>query len=240
LLPASTFVGRAGPSPRDDTGIVPFYLLGSLAFLLHATLGIPGGDTAKPRVLVMVHMEGRATADPKLAAEAAALARDIWRPHVDVMFARVGDIRRTIEVDQLELVITDQLPPQPSAESGGLGWIQFVNDQPSHRITVSMTAAEQLMANSSWSGRPLPMLPPATRRQFVVRALGRTIAHEMGHYLLRSKDHGRRGLMRDHFTADEIMAPRYIKDRLESDELKRLDGRLNEYAAAIAGTKPPA
>jgi hypothetical protein len=228
-----------GPAARGYA-IVPFYLLGSFALLLHATLGIPVGDAAKPKVLVVVHMEGRAASDPKLAAEAAAFARDIWRPHVDVAFSRAGDIRRTIEVDQLELVITDEILPRQPDEASGLGWIQFVNNQPSQRITVSMAAAEQLMASSSWSGTPLTTLPPSVRRQFVVRALGRTIAHEMGHYLMRSKEHGRRGLMRDHFTADEIMAMQYLKDRLEGDDLKRLSGRLNEYAAAMAGSRPPA
>jgi hypothetical protein len=185
-------------------------------------------------------MEGRAASDPTLAAEAAAFARDIWRPHVDVAFGRVGDIRRTIEVDQLELVVSDAVLPRQPDESSGLGWIQFVNGQPSPRITVSMAAAEQLMANSSWSGTPLRTLPPAVRRQFVVRALGRSIAHELGHYLMRSKEHGRRGLMRDHFTADEIMAIRYLKDRLEPEDLKRLNGRLTEYAAAMAASRPPA
>ena len=219
---------------------MPFYLLGSFALLLHATLGIPVGDAARPKVLVVVHMEGRAAADPKLVAEAAAFARDIWRPHVDVAFGRVGDIRRTIEVDQLDLVITDQILPDQRDEASGLGWIQFVNDHPSPRLTVSMAAAERLMGNSSWSGTPFRTLPPNARRQFIVRALGRTIAHEMGHYLMRSKEHSRRGLMRDHFTADEIMAGRYLKDRLEAADLQRLNGRLNEYAAAMAGSRPPA
>lgn len=227
-----------GRHPRREriTGIVPFYLLGTLAFALHATLGIPLGDVARPRVLVVVRTEGHAAADPQMLADVASVARDIWRPYVDVAFGRAGDIRRTIEVDQIDLLVTDRRLNEDDAT--GLGWTEFVDGQPSHNITVSTTAAEQLLDSSSWSGRPLRLLPATIRRQFLVRALGRTVAHEMGHYLLRSKAHGRRGLMRDHFTSEEIMEPRYIKERLEADDLRKLGGRLNEYAAAMSRERP--
>ena len=216
---------------------MPIQLLSTIAFLLHATLGIPVGDIARPRLLVVVHAEGRAAADPGLLTAAAGVARDVWRPYVDVTFGRAGDIRRTIEVDQLDLVVTDRLLGRGDEDSG-LGWIQFVDNQPASSISVSLTASEQLMQGSSWSGTPLPRLPAAVRRQFVTRAIGRSVAHEIGHYLLRSKVHARRGLMRDHFTADEIMDARYQRDRLDADDLKRLDGRLYEYAAAMAKEKP--
>lgn len=210
-------------------------MLATVAWLLHATLGIPVGDVARPKLLVIVHVEPAGLHDTALLADATLMARDIWRPYVDVAFGRAGDIQRTIEADQLDLVVTNRLLQRD--EPNGLGWIQFVNDQPAQTITVSTTAAQQLMEESTWSGTPLRLLPASVRRQFIARALGRSIAHEMGHYLLRSKTHGRRGLMRDHLTADDIMEPRHTKDRLEPDDLKRLDGRLYEYAAAVSGDR---
>ncbi len=211
-------------------------MLVTVAWLLHATLGIPVGDVARPKLLVVVHVERQESADAQLLIEATAMARDIWRPYVDVGFGKAGAIQRTIEVDQLDLVVTDRLLQHD--EPRGLGWIQFVNDQPAPTITVSTRAAQQLMEASSWSGTPLRLLPASVRRQFISRALGRSIAHEVGHYLLRSKAHGRRGLMRDHLTADDIMEPRHGKDRLEPDDLKRLDRRLYEYAATMSGDRP--
>lgn len=211
-----------------------FPLLAAAAFLLcTSSFGIPVENVARPRLFVVVHAEGRAAADAPLVSAATALARDIWRPYVDVAFGHAGDVWRTFEADRLDLIVTDRLLAR--GESSGLGWIQFVDDRPASTITVSTTAAERLMQASSWSGAPLTRLPVAVRRQFMTRALGRSIAHELGHYLLRSKRHARRGLMRDHLTADDIMETRHVKDRLEAQDLERL-GR--KYAAAMSGERP--
>ncbi len=217
---------------------MPLQILAVFAFFLHATLNIPVGDPARPRLLVTISVEGPMASDRQLLNDAALTARELWRPYVDVAFGYAGDIRRTIEVDQLSLVITDRLlaPGEPN----GLGWIEFTNDEPSQTITVSTTALGRLMEISSWSGRRISEWPQSVRRRFLARALGRSVAHEMGHYLLRSKLHTRKGLMRDHVTADEIMNPNLVKDSLEAEELKRLNGRLFEYAAAMSGERPPA
>src|SRR5262245_40718528 len=59
------------PSPhRHHTAPVPIQILGALALMLHATLGVPAGDVARPRVLVVMRAEGRAAADAQLLAEA--------------------------------------------------------------------------------------------------------------------------------------------------------------------------
>ena len=41
---------------------------------------------------------------------------------------------------------------------------------------------------------------------YIARALGRAFAHEMGHYILRSKVHTPRGLMRAAWTASQAFA----------------------------------
>lgn len=207
---------------------VPFPMLAALGLALHATLAAPALDPARPRLLVSVRVEDRALADAGLVAEVAATARDIWRPYVDVLFGRSGDIRRTIEVDELELVVTHRT--LGTGFESGLGWIDFVDGRPSRTITVSTTAAVRLMEASSWRGRPLPMLPAVTRRQFVIRALGRAVAHEMGHYLLQSKVHVRRGLMRERLTAEDIMAVDRVNDRLDADQTRKLWQRVMEFA----------
>ena len=73
-------------------------------------------------------------------------------------------------------------------------------------------------------------LPPAIRRQFLVRALSRAVAHEMGHYLLQSKIHGKHGLMRDHLTADDIMQAQRVNDRLDEEQAQKLWQRVMEFA----------
>jgi len=76
----------------------------------------------------------------------------------------------------------------------------------------------------------------------MTRAIGRSIAHEMGHYLLRSKTHTARGLMRSLLTADEIMTGGVSGDRLDAGQAATLSQRLLELARASrdAGqTRPP-
>ena len=41
----------------------------------------------------------------------------------------------------------------------------------------------------------------------LARAMGRALAHEMGHYLLASKEHTKNGLMQAHRTATEFFGP---------------------------------
>ncbi len=48
-------------------------------------------------------------------------------------------------------------------------------------------------------------LPPALADTFLGRALGRTLAHEIGHYLLGTGDHSAHGLMRAQFTPQDLL-----------------------------------
>jgi hypothetical protein len=65
-------------------------------------------------------------------------------------------------------------------------------------------------------------LPKTVQRMFLVRAMARAIAHELGHYLLASREHAARGLMRGQLTADDIMQPRRSSDRLDRAQVERL------------------
>lgn len=203
-------------------------LVSLLPFLLHATLGVPVGDVARPRLLVTMTVEEGAAISPASLDEIAAMARDIWRPYVDVVFARAGSLARTIEVDELRLVLTGRLLQGDGAD--GLGWIDFVDGEPARTITVSTTAVSRLMDATTWRGRPLTDWPLAIRRQFVSRALGRTVAHEMGHYLLRTKMHSRQGLMRSQLTSLDIMDGTPAVYRLDATQAATLWRRIAELA----------
>ena len=70
---------------------------------------------------------------------------------------------------------------------------------------------------SRWSG-----LPKNMQRLFLERALARAIAHELGHYLLASRQHTAQGLMRGQLTPDDIMQPRRSSYRLDRAQVQRL------------------
>jgi hypothetical protein len=181
--------------------------------LLSAAVSHAASAVERPVVRVLVQTEGTLAGDPRTLGEIIQGAREIWRPYADVTFdvtgTGVGSPR------SLRLIITDRT--NTLSDGASLGWIEFVDGQPSNVITVSTSAATALMKASRWGG-----LPKSVQRMFLVRAMARAIAHELGHYLLASRDHARRGLMRGTLTADDIMQPRRSSSRLDRAEVESL------------------
>lgn len=195
--------------------------------LLLATLGVPPGDIARPRLLVSVDVEARAGLNPASLKGALQIARDIWRPYVDIAIAPRGELQRSIEVDELRVVITDR---QLAGADDGLGWIEFVNGEPERTITVSTGVATRLMEAATWAERPFMAWPVRLRHDFIMRAIGRSIAHEIGHYLLRSKVHTPTGLMRQKMSVADIMAPGPGASAIDGGQAATLWRRLAELA----------
>ena len=81
----------------------------------------------------------------------------------------------------------------------------------------------------------VPSLPHMLSDLFLSRALGRALAHEIGHYLLGTSRHTARGLMRPHFSPLELRESstrrRYGLDPVDRDALRL----CRPVAAAIAG-----
>ena len=202
-------------------------VLSLLLALIPVAAGAASPGTERPKLSVIVHVEEGAAVAEAVLNGGIALAKEIWRPYVELSVGREGDAL-PIGIDQLTLVLTGRL----SNEGTGLGWIEFVDGAPAPTITISTRAVVRLMSESTWAGRRLSGWPPAVRVQFMTRALGRSIAHEMGHYLLRSKTHTERGLMRSQLTADDIMSSGASGHRLDAGQLATLSQRMIELARA--------
>jgi len=187
---------------------------GVLAVLLNAAVAANAAmPLARPVVRVVVQTEGAFAVDRQMLTEIISGAHDIWRPYADVTFDMAAE--GTPVSGSLRLVITDRVSTFSNGAS--LGWIEFVDGRPSNLITVSATAATALMRASRWNG-----LPKSVQRTFLVRAMARAVAHELGHYLLASREHAARGLMRGQFTADDIMQPRRSSNRLDRAQIEKL------------------
>jgi hypothetical protein len=89
-----------------------------------------------------------------------------------------------------------------------------------------------LADRGAWAGRALAAWPPRVRETFVVHALGRSIAHEIGHYLLQSTVHQPRGLMRARFTVEQLMDETSERYQLIEADLLRLERRSTFYLLA--------
>jgi hypothetical protein len=187
---------------------------GILAALLNAAVAAHAAmPLERPIVRVLVQTEGAFSLDGRMLADIVRGVHDIWRPYADVTFDLSAE--GTPSSGSLRITITDRV--SAFSDGASLGWIEFVDGHPSNLITVSTTAAEALMRASRWNG-----LPKTVQRTFLVRAMARAIAHELGHYLLASREHAARGLMRGQLTADDIMQPRRSSDRLDQAQVERL------------------
>ena len=153
------------------------------ALLLHISLAFPPATPLSPAV--------RASA----VAEAAA----IWAP-------------RGILVDGGEpfspLVLTVVTAPPATARGthAPLAAIVFLPDgTPEPRIVVYLAAILRLIGSARFLGLEEAQWPPRLRETILGRAIGRVLAHEIGHYATRSRTHTADGLMRSFQRADDLV-----------------------------------
>src|SRR5205085_1566269 len=78
---------------------------------------------------------------------------------------------------------------------------------PGRLIHVSYANAVALLDGSGpVVGHPSDM-PISERETYLGRAMGRALAHELGHYLFASKTHTAKGLMQQTLTAGQLFSP---------------------------------
>jgi hypothetical protein len=108
-----------------------------------------------------------------------------------------------------------------------LGWIVFENEHtPQPEIYVSYRNAQALLAASRGVVGALDQMPIAQRELLVARAMGRALAHELGHYLLASKVHTQRGLLKASRTAAELFAAERGSFRIDRWQRQTIAARL--------------
>ena len=147
---------------------------------------------------------------PSLVRRALDEADAVWRPS-GVTFAWDTESRGSAPA-ALRIVVDDER----GGASGGLpplGWIMFEADgTPERLIHLSYANAVTLLDENLVMGDRNSM-PIAQRETYLGRAMGRALAHELGHYLLASKVHTHTGLMKSTLTAAELFS--FERSRLE-------------------------
>jgi hypothetical protein len=128
--------------------------------------------------------------------------------------------------------------PHPVSERGGVVLAElYLPDTPcgTGMARVWVTQARRYAASLS-RVPPFPILPERND-MLLSRALGRALAHEIGHYLLGTSRHTRGGLMRAHFFPLELLEPatrwRYGLRKADRDALRS----CRPVAPAIAGAE---
>lgn len=166
--------------------------------------------------------------------------RAIWAPVLQVVLepATAPPRDRAIRL----MLRTEDRPGRPAdhvdrSHTPALGWIEFVDGVPKPVITVSVARARVSVNGAVVAGRLVQELPPAVSHRLTAVALGRAIAHEIGHYLLQSTAHSRTGLMRAGFSPRELTARSTAGLQLSPAERQRIASRL--AAPVWAGATKP-
>jgi hypothetical protein len=190
-----------------------------------ALVGVPSGAGAgqSPEFRGIVIEEGvpAVVQDlPAMVAEADA----IWRPHgVSIRLVAPGDVAP----DSVRMAVVLAGTPARERDAIGLGSIWFGEDGlPAPLIRVNAPAVAVRIRNEHIGGRRFESWPQALERRITARALGRVLAHEVGHYVLASPAHAARGLMRASFSGRQLAEWDRASFALEPVILPRLRARL--------------
>lgn len=103
-----------------------------------------------------------------------------------------------------------------------LGSIAFSDDVPQPVIFIYPTAIATLVSGTEVLGKGARDWSPVLRDRVLGRVAGRALAHELGHFLLRSRQHSADGLMRAQLRAADLVRPDARLFVLSGDEVARL------------------
>jgi len=184
---------------------------------------LSGLATAHQPLRVDIAIEGAAPPPPFLAA-AIEEAADIWAAYGVRIGAPMANDARHEGVVRLvvKLARAEERRTGPRA----LGSVVFNGDTPDPTIELYPTAASALIAAVAFN-RPDDPRPVSTGDRVLARVLGRALAHEIGHFLLRSKTHSKNGLMRAEQIGSDLMAPGHHGFTLSPDEIRRFHAILS-------------
>jgi hypothetical protein len=201
------------------------------ALLLSAAL------TARPLVTtppLVIGVTAAADIPPSLVSRVLEEAAAIWRAAgFDLVWQhRTGwqPVRSALQVwigDGIGIGTHDQVMP--------LGWIEFDADgTPARAIYISHANAVTLMNLSRGSSNAVDQMPRAERDTLLGRAMGRALAHELGHFLLASKAHSRAGLMRARRTSTEFFSTDRSRFDVDAQQRALIASRYQTLGGLVA------
>jgi hypothetical protein len=142
---------------------------------------------------------------PRLEASALEEVNRIWAPYgVDVRFQHADD---AVRCGAVRLAVALGNRPDGLATAHALGSIHFHGDEPEPAIEMYSNAIEQLVSTATLYDHENRKWPTSFRHFIVGRVLGRALAHEIGHFLLRTRHHSAAGLMRSELASADLVSP---------------------------------
>jgi hypothetical protein len=190
-------------------------------------------ETTSGAATTRLHVEivfDRSPMSPLPGIEALAIqeATIIWAAYgVDINMSKASDCRRD---NAVRLRVRFDSPDRRTA-SRALGSIRFLGGVPEPTIVMYPDVILALVSTTSYLNLSLDSASPF-RDLILGRVLGRALAHEIGHFLLRSREHSAEGLMRALQPTAELIDPRRHRFGLSADEAARLKSVFDSAPAA--------
>ena len=153
---------------------------------------------------------------------------EIWKPAgITFTWHRVASME-SADVSRLRVAI-DRGRLAGDENHTALGWILFTGNAPEPSIHLSISGAEDLLDGAE----DLQDSSYARHELLLERALGRALSHEIGHYLLGTKIHTPRGLMRASWPPQEIFAQGRQGFQLTADQRVSAGAAIESVPAAV-------
>jgi len=167
----------------------------------------------------------------RVAAAALDEMRSIWGPHHVTLRVAPRDTVMEQSVLRLAVVVTDERDSH--LKPGTLGAVRFRAGAPEPTILLFTTAVDRLVDEVPAMHHGTEC-PPAVRDQMTGRMIGRALAHEIGHVLLRSRGHSPDGLMRAMHRSSDFVAVERQGFALSADDASRADEIIASLTERIA------
>jgi len=177
-----------------------------------------------PANLVTIAVHRPRNLPDSVAEEMVCEAADIWRPlGVELQESWSDDAKATSAV---RVVVEDR---DGGTNRASLGWVRFNGPgDPESVIHVSYPAVARYL-DTKERGR---QVSPRRRSVLLARMLGRVLAHELGHYLLRAPGHSVHGLMRATWSVDALTAVDAAGFGLTLDDVSELQAAVTGHSTA--------
>ena len=177
---------------------------------------LPAAEPAS-RDRVSIRFASRTAVHVAVLAGALEEAARIWRPYGIVVTADSS----TADAESMsELLVGLDVDHDTG---GSLGEIRFAdNGIPDSSVILYFRPLLRLVETSPL-GSAARQLPLAVHDRLLSRALGRALAHEVGHFVLRSPHHASRGLMRSRHSASMLTERSAKPFQLTDIDLARLN-----------------
>jgi hypothetical protein len=196
---------------------------------------------------MIVNVSVAADVPASLVSRLLAEAGDIWRAAGFTLVWRLADAAvharvaeaRTYASMTLRVTVGNERGRAKEETATPLGWIVFDDiNAPQREIYLSFANAQAFMELSRGVVGRTDLMPRAEKDALLGRAMGRALAHEIGHYLLASKVHTRSGLMQAKRTSAELFAFDRRRFGVDADQRAAIVARFAP-PPVIAGQRAP-